>query len=154
MALEQALLDILVCPVDKGGLLYFADEKVLYNPRLRRRYQIRDDVPVMLANSAETLADEEHTRLLRRASDGEAVQTRSLRAGARMRRQRVGRRGELADLDVANAEAGGPGNADRHSLILTEDRDIHAVESCSHDELAARIAVGDGHLLARRRFAT
>ena len=91
MALEQALLDILVCPVDKGGLLYFADEKALYNPRLRRRYQIRDDVPVMLAHRAETLTDEEHARLLRRASDGEAVQTRSLGPGARMRSQRVGR---------------------------------------------------------------
>ena len=80
MALEQALLDILACPVDKGSLLYFADEKVLYNPRLRRRYQIRDDVPVMLAHRADTLTDEEHLRLLRRASDGEAVQTGSFRS--------------------------------------------------------------------------
>jgi uncharacterized protein len=82
VALEQALLDILVCPVDKGGLLYFADEKLLYNPRLRRSYQIRDDVPLMLAHQAETLTDEEHARLLRRASEGEAVRTRSLRASA------------------------------------------------------------------------
>ncbi len=77
MALEEELLHILVCPVDKGALLYFDDEKLLYNPRLRRRYQIRDDVPVMLAHHAETLDDDEHARLLRRASDGEAVQTRS-----------------------------------------------------------------------------
>ena len=34
MALEDALLDILVCPIDKRGLLYFADDAVLYNPRL------------------------------------------------------------------------------------------------------------------------
>ncbi len=82
MALEQALLDILVCPVDKGGLLYFDDEQLLYNPRLRRRYQIRDGVPVMLAHHAETLTDEEHARLLRRAGRGEAVQTGSLRTSA------------------------------------------------------------------------
>jgi uncharacterized protein len=76
VALEQALLDILVCPVDKGGLLYFRDEMLLYNPRLRRRYEIRDDVPVMLAHDARTVTDTEHEGLLRRAGDGGAVQTR------------------------------------------------------------------------------
>ena len=30
MALEDALLEILVCPIDKHGLLYFADDAVLY----------------------------------------------------------------------------------------------------------------------------
>jgi len=145
VALEQALLDILACPVDKGGLLYFADEKVLYNPRLRRRYQIRDDVPVMLAHRADTLTDEEHLRLLRRAGDGEAVQTGSLGTGTRVGSQRVGRGRKLADLDIAEAEAGGLGNADPHALMLTQDWDIHAVESGSHDELAAGVAVGDGH---------
>lgn len=75
MALEQALLEILVCPVDKSSLLYFDDEQLLYNPRLRRRYQIRDDVPVMLAHEAETVTHEEHARLVRRAGDGGAIQT-------------------------------------------------------------------------------
>ena len=41
MTLEDALLDILVCPIDKHGLLYFADDAVLYNPRLRRLYRCR-----------------------------------------------------------------------------------------------------------------
>jgi len=75
VALEQALLDILACPVDKGALLYFSDENALYNPRLRRRYQIREDVPVMLAHEAETVTDAEHARLLRRANDSGAVQS-------------------------------------------------------------------------------
>jgi len=75
VALEQALLDILVCPVDKGGLLYFDDENLLYNPRLRRGYRIRDNVPVMLAHEAETVTDEEHERLVRRASDSQAART-------------------------------------------------------------------------------
>ena len=75
MALEQALLDILVCPVDKGGLLYFDDENLLYNPRLRRRYRIRDNVPVMLAHEAETVTEDEHKRLVRRASDSDAAHT-------------------------------------------------------------------------------
>ena len=38
MALDPQLLEILACPEDKGPLLYFADEAVLYNPRLQRRY--------------------------------------------------------------------------------------------------------------------
>ena len=75
MALEKALLDILVCPVDKGRLLYFDDEMVLYNPRLRRRYRISNDIPVMLAHDAETVSNEEHSRLVQRADAGGAIQT-------------------------------------------------------------------------------
>jgi uncharacterized protein len=74
-ALEQALLKILVCPVDKGGLLYFEEEMALYNPRLRRRYPITDGVPVLLAQHAETVSADEHSRLLQRAHSGQAVKT-------------------------------------------------------------------------------
>jgi uncharacterized protein len=67
MALDPQLLEILACPEDKGPLLYFADEDALYNPRLRRRYAVRDGIPVMLVDEAETVADEEHDRLLAKA---------------------------------------------------------------------------------------
>lgn len=77
MALDEALLKILACPVDKGSLLYFADERALYNPRLRRRYLIRDGVPRMLVQHAEAVTPDEHSRLLTRASAGRAVQTLS-----------------------------------------------------------------------------
>ena len=40
MALDPQLLEILACPEDKGPLLYFEDEDSLYNPRLKRRYEI------------------------------------------------------------------------------------------------------------------
>ena len=71
MALDPLLLDILACPEDKGPLLYFADEDALYNPRLKRRYAIRDDIPIMLIDEAETVSDDEHQRLLAKAeSDG------------------------------------------------------------------------------------
>jgi hypothetical protein len=43
--------------------LYFADEDTLYNPRLRRRYRILDGIPVMLVDEAETVSEDEHTRL-------------------------------------------------------------------------------------------
>jgi uncharacterized protein YbaR (Trm112 family) len=67
MALDPQLLDILACPEDKGPLLYFADEQALYNPRLKRRYAIRDDIPIMLIDEAETVGDDEHARLLAKA---------------------------------------------------------------------------------------
>ena len=67
MALEPLLLEILACPEDKGPLLYFADEDSLYNPRLKRRYAIRDDIPIMLIDEAETVSDDEHARLLAKA---------------------------------------------------------------------------------------
>lgn len=43
MSLDPKLLSILACPDDKGPLYYLADEDSLYNPRLRRRYVIRDE---------------------------------------------------------------------------------------------------------------
>ena len=64
MALDQQLLDILACPDDKGPLLYFVVEQSLYNPRLRRRYDIRDDIPLLLVDESTTVDDAEHDRLL------------------------------------------------------------------------------------------
>jgi len=52
VALDPQLLAILACPEDKGPLLYFEAEDCLYNPRLRRRYAIRDDIPIMLIDEA------------------------------------------------------------------------------------------------------
>ena len=67
MALDPKLLEILACPDDKGPLLYFEDESALYNPRLKRRYAVRDDIPIMLIDEAESVDDAEHDRLLQKA---------------------------------------------------------------------------------------
>ena len=67
MALDPKLLEILACPEDKGPLLYFAEDQLLYNPRLKRRYDVRDDIPVMLIDEATTVEDAEHERLLAKA---------------------------------------------------------------------------------------
>ena len=67
MVLDPKLLEILADPEDKGPLLYFADEQALYNPRLKRRYVVRDDIPIMLIDEAETVDDAEHARLLAKA---------------------------------------------------------------------------------------
>ena len=73
MALDPQLLDILACPEDKGPLLYFEGEGSLYNPRLKRRYAVRDDIPIMLIDESETVSDAEGERLLAKAAaDGVA----------------------------------------------------------------------------------
>jgi uncharacterized protein YbaR (Trm112 family) len=73
MALDPQLLDILACPDDKGPLLYFQDEDALYNPRLQRRYAIRDDIPIMLIDESETVDATEHERLTSKA-EAEGIQ--------------------------------------------------------------------------------
>ena len=68
MVLDPKLLEILACPDDKGPLLYFADEQSLYNPRLKRRYEVSDDIPNMLVDEAETLSDEAHAAIMERVA--------------------------------------------------------------------------------------
>ena len=64
MSLSPALLEILACPEDKGPLYYIEAESLLYNPRLHRRYDVRDDIPVMLIPEATTVDDAENERLM------------------------------------------------------------------------------------------
>ena len=75
MALDPQLLEILACPEDKGPLLYFEDEDALYNPRLKRRYDVKDDIPVMLIDEATTVDEVEHDRLVAKAEADGVVPT-------------------------------------------------------------------------------
>ena len=67
MTLDPQLLEILACPEDKGPLLYFKDESALYNPRLKRIYNVVDGIPVMLIDEASSVDDNEHGRLISKA---------------------------------------------------------------------------------------
>jgi uncharacterized protein YbaR (Trm112 family) len=67
VALDPLLLDVLACPVDKGPLLWFDDEEILYNPRLHKSYQVVDGVPVLLVEEATDVDDAEHARLTAKA---------------------------------------------------------------------------------------
>lgn len=62
--IDNALLQILVCPADRGPLLLVQqpDGDVLYNPRLRRAYRIEGDIPVLLIDEARPVTDDEHAR--------------------------------------------------------------------------------------------
>jgi uncharacterized protein len=65
--LDAKLLDILVCPQDRGPLL-LVDDEFLYNPRLRRAYRIDGGIPVLLVDEAIAVDDHEHQRMLDRSS--------------------------------------------------------------------------------------
>jgi uncharacterized protein len=67
VALDPLLLDVLACPVDKGPLLWFADEGILYNPRLRKSYPVVDGVPVLLVEEGSEVGEAEHDRLTAKA---------------------------------------------------------------------------------------
>ena len=58
--MDKKLLEILVCPVCKGGLHYNQKEQELICRIDRLAYPIRDGIPVMLEDEARELpADEE-----------------------------------------------------------------------------------------------
>jgi uncharacterized protein YbaR (Trm112 family) len=74
-SLDDRLLPLLACPVDKEALLYFPGDGMLYNPRLRRGYRVETGIPVLLADEAEEVSAERHGALVARAERGEAAAT-------------------------------------------------------------------------------
>ena len=71
MRVSERLLEILACPEDKGPLYYFAADDFLYNPRLGRKYLVRDGIPVMLISEAVAVDASERAALEARiASEG------------------------------------------------------------------------------------
>jgi len=75
MALDPRLLAVLACPVDKGPLYYLGDEGGLYNPRSRKRYAVREGIPVMLPDEATDVAAAEADALDARIASGELAPT-------------------------------------------------------------------------------
>lgn len=53
--LDPQLLEILVCPKCKGELEYRPEASELVCPVCRLRYEIRDDIPIMLVDEAKPL---------------------------------------------------------------------------------------------------
>ena len=59
MTINKDLLDILACPKCKGDLLLTEEEDGLICNPCRLRYPVRDDIPVMLIEEAESIGPEE-----------------------------------------------------------------------------------------------
>jgi len=57
--MDKKLLDILVCPICKGKLVYRKDAGELICKVDRLAFPIRDDIPVMLVDEARELPAEE-----------------------------------------------------------------------------------------------
>ncbi len=57
--MDPKLLEILVCPVTKGPLIYDKARQELISKSARLAYPIRDDIPVMLEDEARKLTPEE-----------------------------------------------------------------------------------------------
>ena len=57
--MDSKLLDILVCPICKGPLIYNKAVQELVCKAERLAFPIRDDIPVMLESEARTLGEDE-----------------------------------------------------------------------------------------------
>jgi uncharacterized protein YbaR (Trm112 family) len=69
MALDEQLLDVLVCPETKDPLIYFEEEGFLFSPSAKLKYNIEDDIPVMLVDEAEEVSEGEAAELLDEARE-------------------------------------------------------------------------------------
>ncbi len=61
--MDKRLLDILVCPVTKGPLIYDKAKQELISKSARLAYPIRDGIPVMLEDEARPLDSDEVEKL-------------------------------------------------------------------------------------------
>jgi len=61
--MDKRLLDLLVCPVTKGPLIYDKERGELISRAARLAFPIRDDIPIMLEEEARELTEEELERL-------------------------------------------------------------------------------------------
>ncbi len=57
--MDSKLIDILVCPICKGPLIYKKEESELICKADRLAYPIREDIPVMLEEEARELTEAE-----------------------------------------------------------------------------------------------
>ena len=58
--MDKRLLELLVCPVTKGPLVYDAQKQELVSKSARLAYPIRDGIPVMLEEEARRLEPHEY----------------------------------------------------------------------------------------------
>ena len=80
MPLDPRLLAVLACPQDKGPLYYLGDPSEtdaggLYNPRLLCKYLVREGIPVMLVDEAQSVPKPEAEALDARIAAGELLPT-------------------------------------------------------------------------------
>jgi uncharacterized protein YbaR (Trm112 family) len=60
--MDTKLLELLVCPVTKGPLIFVRETQELHSRSARLAYPVRDGIPVLLEHEARPLSDEEVAR--------------------------------------------------------------------------------------------
>jgi len=68
MAIDPQLLSIMVCPASHAPLREIDGWLISTDPQSRRRYPIRDGIPVMLVEESEEMTPEDWERTLEEAT--------------------------------------------------------------------------------------
>jgi uncharacterized protein YbaR (Trm112 family) len=69
--ISKELLDILCCPETKADLVLDGDTLVSVDKNTRRRYKIKEDIPIMLIEESEQLSLDEWNSIMKK--HGKAV---------------------------------------------------------------------------------
>jgi uncharacterized protein len=56
-AIDRRLLDLLVCPLTKGPLVYDQEKSELISKSAHLAYPVRDGIPIMLPSEARSIED-------------------------------------------------------------------------------------------------
>jgi hypothetical protein len=67
-AVDPKLLEILICPLTKGPLVYDAERQELISRQAGLAYPIREGIPIMLIDEARPLGDEAEERAVAAAA--------------------------------------------------------------------------------------
>ena len=62
--IDQELMKILVCPESHARLLQVGDWLYSTDPQTRRRYPVREGIPIMLIEESEVVSPEEFERIV------------------------------------------------------------------------------------------
>ena len=57
--MDKKLLEIIVCPITKGPLIYDKENQELISKSARLAYPIRNNIPIMLEEEARQISEEE-----------------------------------------------------------------------------------------------
>ena len=64
--IDTELLSILVCPLSRKSLVLDGDFLVSTDAETRRRYRVEDNIPIMLIEESEELAQDEWQEIMSR----------------------------------------------------------------------------------------
>jgi len=64
--IDKELLDILVCPESKAALVQIGDWLYSTDRTTRRRYPVRDGIPILIIDESEVVDQSEYDRVMKR----------------------------------------------------------------------------------------